>query len=64
MVAAMDVDMPQQVGDFRLIVDDELEFAKGIRIAKWQSESTGLKVVYGSNESERSAMRPFRPNPC
>lgn len=53
MVAAMDVDMPQQVGDFRLIVDDELEFAKGIRIAKWQSESTGLKVVYGSNESER-----------
>ncbi|POY70063.1 hypothetical protein BMF94_6950 [Rhodotorula taiwanensis] len=51
MVAAMDVDMPQQVGDFRLIVDDELEFAKGIRIAKWQSESTGLKVVYGSNES-------------
>lgn len=48
----MDVDLPHQVGDFRLVVEDQLEFAKDVQIAKWQSESTGLKVVYSSNESE------------
>lgn len=47
----MDVDLPHQVGDFRLVVEDQLEFAKDVQIAKWQSESTGLKVVYSSNES-------------
>ncbi|BGP52658.1 hypothetical protein JCM8202_004813 [Rhodotorula sphaerocarpa] len=51
MVQAMDVDLPHQVGDFRLVVEDQLEFAKDVQIAKWQSESTGLKVVYSSNES-------------
>ncbi|GAA5981276.1 hypothetical protein JCM10908_004049 [Rhodotorula pacifica] len=47
----MDIDMPQQVGDFHLVVEDQLDFAKDVKIAKWQSKSTGLKVVYGSNES-------------
>lgn len=47
----MDIDLPEKVGDFRLVVEDQLDFAKDVKIAKWQSESTGLKVVYGSNES-------------
>ncbi|GJN92120.1 hypothetical protein Rhopal_005150-T1 [Rhodotorula paludigena] len=53
---AMDVDaapiaIPVEVGDFKLVVQDELEFAKGVQIAKWQSQSTGLKVVWCGNES-------------
>lgn len=53
---AMDVDaapiaIPAEVGDFKLVVQDELEFAKGVQIAKWQSQSTGLKVVWCGNES-------------
>lgn len=54
--------MPEKVGDFRLVVEDQLDFAKDVKIAKWQSESTGLKVVYGSNESacrDISTCRPF-----
>lgn len=60
MTAAMDIDMPEKVGDFRLVVEDQLDFAKDVKIAKWQSESTGLKVVYGSNES---AYRDFSTCP-
>lgn len=45
------IDIPKTVGDFKLVVEDSLEFAPEIQIAKWQSESTGLKVVWASNES-------------
>ncbi|GAA5857078.1 hypothetical protein JCM9279_001947 [Rhodotorula babjevae] len=49
--SANKVDIPQQVGDFKLVVQDQLEFAPSVHVAKWQSESTGLKVVWASNES-------------
>lgn len=42
--SANTVDIPQQVGDFKLVVQDQLEFAPSVHVAKWQSESTGLKV--------------------
>lgn len=42
--SANKVDIPQQVGDFKLVVQDQLEFAPSVHVAKWQSESTGLKV--------------------
>lgn len=45
------IEVPKEVGDFKLVVADSLEFAPQIQIAKWQSESTGLKVVWASNES-------------
>lgn len=56
----MDIDLPEKVGDFRLVVEDQLDFAKDVKIAKWQSESTGLKVVYGSNESACRDLCPRR----
>ena len=42
--SAAAVDIPKQVGDFKIVVQDQLEFAPSVHIAKWQSESTGLKV--------------------
>ncbi|GAA6054755.1 hypothetical protein JCM3770_000927 [Rhodotorula araucariae] len=45
------VAIPERVGDFKLVVQEQIEFAPKVHIAKWQSESTGLKVVWASNES-------------
>lgn len=42
--------MSAQVGDFKLVVEEHLDFAD-VTIAKWQSETTGLKVTWASNES-------------
>lgn len=51
--SSFEVDIPQQVGDFKLVVQDQLEFAPSVHVAKWQSESTGLKV-----------RRPLLARPC
>lgn len=42
--------LPRQVGNFELIVEEQLEFAKDIRVAKWRSKETGLKVVWADVE--------------
>jgi hypothetical protein len=42
--------LPRSVGNFELIVEEQLEFAKDIRIAKWRSKETGLKVVWADVE--------------
>ena len=42
--------LPKSVGNFELLVEEELEFAKDIRVAKWQSRETGMKVVWADVE--------------
>lgn len=42
--------LPRSVGNFELIVEEQLEFAEDIRIAKWRSRETGLKVVWADVE--------------
>lgn len=37
--------VPQHLGNFDLIVQEQLEFAD-LRVAKWRSRETGLKVVH------------------
>lgn len=37
--------------DFKLLAQEKLEFAD-VNILKWQSESTGLKVVWADVEGE------------
>lgn len=37
--------------DFKLLAEEKLEFAD-VRIVKWQSESTGLKVVWADVEGK------------
>lgn len=39
-------------GDFKLLAEESLEFAKDVKVVKWQSESTGLKVVWADVEGE------------
>ena len=40
---------PEQTGDFKRMADVKLEFAD-VRIVKWCSQSTGLKVVWADVE--------------
>jgi hypothetical protein len=47
----MDVDIPSTVGDFKLLTEEKLEFAD-VKIVKWRSESTGLRVVWADVEGE------------
>ena len=42
--------LPKSVGNFELLVEEELEFAKDIRVAKWRSKETGMKVVWADVE--------------
>lgn len=37
----------------------ELDFATGVQLAKWESESTGLKVVWSGVEGKFSSPLPF-----
>lgn len=39
-------------GDFKLLAEESLEFSKDVKVVKWQSESTGLKVVWADVEGE------------
>ncbi|GAA5858806.1 hypothetical protein JCM8547_004996 [Rhodosporidiobolus lusitaniae] len=43
---AKDHPIPSRVGNFRLLVEHQLEVAPYTRIAKWQSEKSGLKVIW------------------
>ncbi|GAA5862491.1 hypothetical protein JCM1840_004200 [Sporobolomyces johnsonii] len=42
--------IPDKVGDFKLVTQQKLDFAADVQIAKWESESTGLKVVWSGVE--------------
>ncbi|GAA5896610.1 Sdd3p [Sporobolomyces salmoneus] len=44
------IHIPDQVGDFKLVTKQDLDFATGVQLAKWESESTGLKVVWSGVE--------------
>ena len=46
------ISIPDQVGDFKLVTKPELDFAKGTQLAKWESQSTGLKVVWSGVEGK------------
>lgn len=38
--------IPSVVGNFELLADENLEYAKHVKVAKWRSKETGLKVVW------------------
>ncbi|TNY19824.1 Metalloenzyme, LuxS/M16 peptidase-like protein [Rhodotorula diobovata] len=40
--------VPHRVGNFRLLAEHQLDVPPFIKIAKWQSEATGLKVVWAN----------------
>ncbi|GAA5957635.1 hypothetical protein JCM21900_000775 [Sporobolomyces salmonicolor] len=48
--AAAPLSIPDKVGDFKLVTRQKLDFAADVQIAKWESESTGLKVVWSGVE--------------
>jgi hypothetical protein len=50
-VATVRQEIPQLVGNFELITEETLEFAD-VRVAKWRSKETGLKVVWADVEGE------------
>ena len=41
--------IPSKLGNFELITEETLEFAD-VKIAKWRSKETGLKVVWADVE--------------
>lgn len=43
--------IPSKLGNFELITEETLEFAD-VKIAKWRSKETGLKVVWADVEGE------------
>ena len=38
--------VPTRLGNFRLLAQHQLDVPPFIKVAKWQSEETGLKVVW------------------
>lgn len=49
------ISIPDKVGDFKLVTKQDLDFATGVQLAKWESESTGLKVVWSGVEGESNS---------
>lgn len=46
------ISIPDKVGDFKLVTKPDLDFAKGVQLAKWESQSTGMKVVWSGVEGQ------------